>query len=188
MSRRSGCRLQRSRSPGRRALQGSRSPSTETRSTSRSPTSRRTSTSGSTPSQWTRPECAPFRWKKALADGDTETIDVTLHAQSKRIETPKWMFFGAAGVAVVSLGVATGLAADASSMSSSQKALNPLLRDSGTQGQISTLSTAANALFIGGGVLRSAPAHCSSRRGGAASRRGKSARPSTRGSDRDAAA
>ncbi len=100
------------------------------------------------------PGYMPFRWKKDLNDSDAETVEVVLHAEPQAQRgTPKWLFVATTAGAVVLLGTATALAMDAQSTSNSQQALDPLLRSQSQKNDVGTLSTAANVLFVTGGVL-----------------------------------
>ncbi len=103
------------------------------------------------------PGYKPFHWAKSLNAGQTETVDVTLAAESRTVQrtggTPKWMFFAAGGAAIATAGVGTFFALRASGQSSSEQAKNPYARDPSVKSSIQTESTAANILFVSGAVL-----------------------------------
>jgi hypothetical protein len=67
--------------------------------------------------------------------------------------TPRAIFFGAAGGAIVTLGVASGIALHASSAQSAELAKSPYDRDPNARSSIQAQSTTANILFVGAGVL-----------------------------------
>jgi Na+(H+)/acetate symporter ActP len=97
------------------------------------------------------PGYAPFYWKQTLADGDTQRITVAL--TPRRFDTPKWLFYTVAGVAVAAEGVATGLAVSAQSSQNAELAKDALHRSASTQSSIQSKATVANVLFISGGVI-----------------------------------
>jgi hypothetical protein len=97
-----------------------------------------------------------FTWEKSLDDRGDVVIDVRLEpdAQATRGNgPPKWLFFSAAGGAVVALGVATGIAVHAKAQHDAQVALDSYARDPSVKSSISSQATVANGLFIAGGVL-----------------------------------
>ena len=67
--------------------------------------------------------------------------------------TPKWLFFGTAGVGAVAAGLGSVFAVQAWSKSNDELAENRYLRDQEAQDDIGDLSTRANVLFIASGVI-----------------------------------
>jgi hypothetical protein len=97
-----------------------------------------------------------FEWKGQLADGDSRTVDVALKPGVSSTEshgTPKWLFFGVAGAAIVALGVGTYFALDASSRADDEKAKDPLVRSPSERDSIGSEATTANVLFIAGAAV-----------------------------------
>ncbi len=96
-----------------------------------------------------------FTWEGSIADHEEKVLTIDLKAAaSSGGGTPRWLFFTASGVAVVSLGVASGFAFKAKSLSDQQNAKDPLARyDPATHDRIGSLSTSANVLFVTGGVF-----------------------------------
>ena len=99
-----------------------------------------------------------FVWSKVVGDSEKAEVEIRLSpiktpAGSGGGGTPRWVFLGVAGLTVVDLGIATGLAIHAKSLSDKQKALDPLERDADTQSQIRSLSADANVMFILGAAL-----------------------------------
>jgi hypothetical protein len=99
-----------------------------------------------------------FKWNKALVDAEGAVVEVTLTADVRAAGggpsgTPKWLFYTAAGGAVVALGVASGVAVSAKSSDDQQRALSPFVRDPSVKTSIQSQATVANVLFIGAGVL-----------------------------------
>lgn len=98
-----------------------------------------------------------FTWKETLAEDASRRVDVALEpvraAPDASRGTPKWLFFGAAGLSVVTLGVGTYFALDASSRADAEKAKDPLLRDPSEKDGINGASTTANVLFVAGAAF-----------------------------------
>jgi hypothetical protein len=99
------------------------------------------------------PGYRPFTWNQPLADGDRTKVDVVLKEDARSTGTPKWLFFATGAVGVAGLAAASGIAADAKSLSDTQNALDPLQRSQSAKNQIGTLSTTANVLFVTGGLF-----------------------------------
>lgn len=101
------------------------------------------------------PGYAPFEWKQALADGEARRVDVDLKSDASAGShgTPKWLFFGVAGLSVVALGAGAYFAIDATSRASREKDKDPLMRDPAEQDKIRSESTTANVLFIAGAAI-----------------------------------
>ncbi len=102
------------------------------------------------------PGYLPFRWQKALANADAVVVDVELNPDVKALGsrgTPKWVFFAVGGAGVVALAVGSVIALHANSEQSTELAKDPFSRSSATRDSIRSLSTTANVLFVGGGVL-----------------------------------
>jgi hypothetical protein len=97
-----------------------------------------------------------FVWKQRLADGDSRVVDVALEPDPQAEGshgTPKWLFFGVAGVSVATLGIGTYFAVDATSRTSTEKAKDPLTRDPAEQEHIRSQATTANVLFVAGAAI-----------------------------------
>jgi hypothetical protein len=96
-----------------------------------------------------------FEWSESLADGDVKSVKVHLvpGTQEGSHGTPKWLFFGVAGLSVVTLLGATYFALDATSRASTEKDKDPLVRDPAEQDKIRSDSTTANVLFIAGAAI-----------------------------------
>jgi tetratricopeptide (TPR) repeat protein len=101
----------------------------------------------------TAPGYARFRWTGSLVDGERVSVDIVLRPEARRIATPKWAFFTAAGGAVASIGVASGLAAHALAQQRGQLALDAYARDPGVRDAIRSEATTINVLFVTGGAL-----------------------------------
>lgn len=102
------------------------------------------------------PSYLPFQWEKSLQDAERAAVAVELApdpAQRARGGTAPWLFFTAAGTAVVAAGVGAGFALSASSLDSAESAKNPLVRDPAVRDTIRGRSTVANVLFVSGAVL-----------------------------------
>jgi hypothetical protein len=100
-----------------------------------------------------------FVWRKSLADGASDKVEVRLEPGASAGSaggsrgTPKWLFFGVAGVSVIALGIGAYLAIDATSRASSEKDKDSLARSPGEQSDIRSEATAANVLFVGGAAI-----------------------------------
>jgi hypothetical protein len=101
-----------------------------------------------------------FAWQQSLTDGERKEVLVDLVPQPPPPTppppphgTPKWLFFGAAGAAVVALGVATDFAIRAHSLSQDQQNEDPLLRTSYARDTVSSESTVANVFFVSGALF-----------------------------------
>jgi hypothetical protein len=97
-----------------------------------------------------------FEWKGTLADGDVTNVKVHLVPGARAGEshgTPKWLFFGVAGLSVVALAAGTYFAIDATSIASAEKDKDPLERDPARQDTIRSESTTANVLFIASAAI-----------------------------------
>jgi hypothetical protein len=99
-----------------------------------------------------------FRWQRTLVDGEVSDVDVAVEAQapearSRKIGTPRWLFWTTAGAAVVAIGTGAVLAVRANSRSNDEEAKNPFARDPSERDSIRTESTVANAFFVSGAVL-----------------------------------
>jgi hypothetical protein len=108
----------------------------------------------------TAPGYLPFRWQKTLTDREEIAAKVTLEPipppkpePAKPRGTPRWLFFATSGAAVASLAVASGFAIAASSARDDELAKDPLVRSPETRDRIASQASAANVLFVGGGVL-----------------------------------
>ena len=122
------------------------------------------------PSEWDRPKeldagahtvvaRAPgyddFTFSRPIEDGERADVDVALTpaASFQGRGTPKWLFFGVAGLSLAVVGGGTYIAIQAKSKSNTQKALDPLERDTAERDKVRTMSTQANVLFVAGGAL-----------------------------------
>jgi hypothetical protein len=106
----------------------------------------------------TAPGFVTFRWGKALADEEKASVDVVLKPDplargGGSAGTPKWIFFTLAASSVVALGIASGIAVHANDENNQQLALAQGDRTLEVQNSIKSQATAANFLFVGGGVL-----------------------------------
>jgi hypothetical protein len=103
------------------------------------------------------PGYLPFKWSKALADGEHASVEAVLRPDERAMGghggTPPWLFFTVAGGALATLGVASGIALHAQGQQNQQLALDPYARDSSVRDSIRSQATIANVVFVGGGVL-----------------------------------
>lgn len=99
------------------------------------------------------PGYVPYLWQKQLADQDAERVHVTLRGD---IGSLRWVALGIGGAAVVALAIGTGFGVAAQQTADEQIALDPLLRDRGTQAQVQQHATLSTALLTTGGVLAGA--------------------------------
>ncbi|MDB4997166.1 MAG: hypothetical protein JWM74_4598 [Myxococcaceae bacterium] len=102
------------------------------------------------------PGYVPMVWDKTLSDGQREEVAVDLKAEEQKVApsgTPKWMFFAAAGGAVLTLGAGTFVAVHANGRASDENAKLPYARDPEVASSVKSEATIANVLFIAGGVL-----------------------------------
>ena len=97
-----------------------------------------------------------FVWEKSLDDHGDEVVDVHLEPDLEATRgkgPPKWLFFGAAGLAVASVAAGTIFAVHASSTASDETAKDPLLRDPAVRDDVKSAATRANVFFIAGAAL-----------------------------------
>jgi hypothetical protein len=99
-----------------------------------------------------------FEWKQSLADEQTASVEVALEPGTSSAVggthgPPKWLVFAVAGVGVVTLGVGTYFALNATSRANTEKGKDPLTRDATEQGSIKNEATVANVLFISGAAV-----------------------------------
>jgi hypothetical protein len=103
------------------------------------------------------PGYLPFRWTMSLADGQRATVHAVLepdtHAIATAQGTPPWVFFAVAGASAAALGIASGIAVHAQALQNQQLQLDSYARDPNVRDAIRSQATAANVLFVGGGVL-----------------------------------
>jgi hypothetical protein len=102
------------------------------------------------------PAYVPWRWEKALADGQHERIVLDLKPAppaTARRGTPPWLFFAVAGAAVVAAGIGGGLAIDATARDHTENAKNPFVRSPEERDSIRAEGTLANAMLVSGAVL-----------------------------------
>jgi hypothetical protein len=102
------------------------------------------------------PSYLPFAWERTLHDGEHADVAVDLApdpSQRGRGGTAPWLFFTAAGSAVLAAGVGAGFALSASSLDSDESAKNPLLRDPAVRETVRGRATVANVLFVSAAVL-----------------------------------
>lgn len=96
-----------------------------------------------------------FRWENGLRDGESVKLEIDLrpdpHAGGSR-GTPRCAFFAVGGLAVASLGTATGLAVHAYSGEQGELDKSVYARDPDKRTTIRSESTAANVLFVAGGL------------------------------------
>lgn len=102
------------------------------------------------------PSYLPFRWEKNLHDGERANVDVDLSPEPvprARGGTAPWLFFTAAGTAVLTAGAGAAFALSASSLDSEESSKSALLRDPAVRDTIRGRATVANVLFVSGAVL-----------------------------------
>lgn len=96
------------------------------------------------------PGYLPYVWQKTLADKDTTQVKVSLHTD---LGSLRWVALSVGGAAVVALAIGTGFGVSAQRTADEQTALDPLLRDRGTQAHVAQQATLATALLTTGGIL-----------------------------------
>lgn len=103
------------------------------------------------------PGYAPFVWQGEVAAGGRREVSVELRAApapsgASGSGTPRWLFYSAAGVAVVAGGAGGVLLADAAASNSAEQAKPVAQRSDAARENVRTEATVASALLVGGGA------------------------------------
>jgi hypothetical protein len=105
------------------------------------------------------PGYLPFKWSRSLADAETQVVEVALApgmaagGAAGPGGTPRWLFFTAAGMAIVSAGVATGIALHAQDQQNQQLSLDPFARDPNVKSSVQTQAVWTDVLFTASGLF-----------------------------------